>query len=267
MSAMDMFWTAPPVTRTITAAAAVTSVLVYTGILNAGYIVFIPYKIFKLWLPELWRLPTSFLLTSPKLGMLLDPYFLFTYGKALEVGSARFTNPADFLVFIVFVCSVISILAGLWLSSFVFLQPLILALAYLYAQENPEQQMTFYIVTFRVKFLPYCMLLMTLVMDSPTSAMNQATGLVAAHLYDFLTRIWPAFGRGSNPIKTPQVLQRWFDSAPGAPRTTTHGTAFQARPSAGQAQPAARASTGGWTSGFSGNSWGGRGPGHRLGGD
>lgn len=159
------------------------------------------------------------------------------------------------------------LLAGVLLDGFVFLQPLILALAYLYAQENPESQMTFYIVTFRVKFLPYCMLLMTLVMDSPTAAMLQATGLIAAHLYDFLTRVWPTFGGGSSPIRTPQALQQWFDKPGRGPGTTRpHGTAFQSRP--GPAQASANApSTGGWASGFTSNTWGSRGPGRRLGGE
>lgn len=152
-----------------------------------------------------------------------------------------------------------------------FMQPLILALAYIYAQENPESQMTFYFVTFRIKFLPYLMLVMTMVMESPMSAVYQATGLVAAHLYDFLTRVWPTFGGGFNPIFTPAFLTRWFEVAPGTSTTKSYGQAFQARPSAGQAQanPAPNttgaATRGGWTSGFSNNTWGNRGPGHRLG--
>lgn len=149
-----------------------------------------------------------------------------------------------------------------------FLQPLILAFAYLHAQENPEQLMTFYVVTFRLKFLPYCMLLMTMIMASPEAALNQAMGLVAAHMYDFLTRVWPAFGGGANPIRTPEALKSLFALPAGNGTTKSHGTAFQARPSAGQAQGSARPSTGGWTSGFTSNNvWGSRGAGQRLGGD
>lgn len=166
------------------------------------------------------------------------------------------------------VCQSKKLTAGVFLNGMIFLQPLILALAYLYAQENPTARMTFYIVTFQIKYLPYCMLAMTFVMDSPEAAMMQATGLLAAHLYDFLTRIWPAFGGGQNPLSTPQFISKWFATG-GGPGTSTArgaGTAFQARP-AGGSQSAAAPSAGGWTSGFSGNGWGNRGPGRRLGGE
>lgn len=145
---------------------------------------------------------------------------------------------------------------------------LVLALAYTYSQDNPNRKITYFIVTFRIKWLPYVMLLMTFIMQSPESALHQGSGLVAAHLYDFLTRIWPTFGGGSNVIWTPQFVQDWFVAA-GLGRSSTtrpYGTAFSTR------APAASASGGssrGVTSGFSSltSGWGGRGAGRRLGGD
>ena len=53
--------------------------------------------------PELWRLFTSFFLSGPQLGILFDPYFIWQYGSALETGSASFTTPGTFFVFVVFV--------------------------------------------------------------------------------------------------------------------------------------------------------------------
>lgn len=107
MSATDAFWAAPPVTRSITAAAVLLSVTVWSGLLSPYHIVFIRHKLLQLVFPQIWRLVTPFLLTGPKLGILLDPYFLFTYGKALEVGSSRFNQPGDFFTFVAFVCVVI----------------------------------------------------------------------------------------------------------------------------------------------------------------
>ena len=155
--------------------------------------------------------------------------------------------------------------AGAYLDGVVFLPSLTMALAYIYAQENPEAMMTFYIVTFKVKYMPYCMLLMTLIMQSPIAALHQGTGLFAAHLYDFLTRVWPTFGGGSNPIGTPQALQRLFAKDAGGSTTRSFGTAFQSRPSAGQTQAGPTQPSRGWTSGFGSNSWGNNGPGRRLG--
>lgn len=50
---------------------------------------------------------TPFILTGPKLGMILDPYFLYTYGSQLELEASRFTNPGDFFIYIIFVAVII----------------------------------------------------------------------------------------------------------------------------------------------------------------
>lgn len=121
--------------------------------------------------------------------------------------------------------------------------------------------MTFYIITFRVKFLPYSMIAMTMVLKGPDAAFLQGTGLIAAHLYDFLTRVYPAFGGGVNYVSTPRFLTRLFSAGPAGGRAKSHGTAFQARSGSAKAPEPSR----GWTSGFGSNTWGNRGPGHRLG--
>jgi len=110
------------------------------------------------------------------------------------------------------------------------------------------------------------MLAMTFVMAGPTEAIRQATGLLAAHAYDYLTRIWPQFGGGRNYIQTPQIVRQWFARPAESGQTRAYGTAFQGRPAGGApAQNVGRAG-GGWTSGFS-SGWNGRGGGRRLGGD
>ncbi|KAF2004529.1 hypothetical protein P154DRAFT_459229 [Amniculicola lignicola CBS 123094] len=142
--------------------------------------------------------------------------------------------------------------AGFMLQSAIFLQALSLAFAYTYAQDNPTRQVSFFIITFDAKYLPFAMLFLTFIIDGPGSAMTQATGLVAAHLFDFLTRIWPTFGGGRNYIFTPMVVKRWFGARPGAAQARGYGTAFQGR--GNEADNATRAP------GFNQ-----RGPGRRLG--
>ena len=103
------------------------------------------------------------------------------------------------------------------------------------------------------------MLLMTLVMAGPGAVMQQATGIVAAHLYDFLTRLWPTFGGGRNYIITPAIVKRWFGADRPNIQARGYGTAFrQATPAPGR----------GTSSGFGfSTAWGTRGQGRRLGGD
>ena len=160
----------------------------------------------------------------------------------------------------------------------VLLNPLTLALAYTYAQENPNMQLNYFIITFSAKWLPYAMLAMTLVMASPGAALVQSTGLLAAHAYDFLAIYWPQYGGGRRLISTPDFVTRVFaplaGGAGGARRGA--GTAFNTRPggSVGGASTSAQnvpqrpaGSGGGWASGISGGAWGERGPGRRLGGE
>ena len=92
----------------------------------------------------------------------------------------------------------------------VFTSALVLALAYTSTQDDRGQQAQFFIVTIPAPWIPYTMLLITLVTAGPNATMVQATGIVAAHLHDFLTRLWPMFGGGRNLLPTPAIFKRWF---------------------------------------------------------
>ena len=95
--------------RTITAAAVLISIPGYVlGVPDLVSMAFIPPYIFTLrMVPQIWRLVTNFFITGPKLGMILDPYFLFTYCSSLETTAARFSQPGDFFMYLVFCCIII----------------------------------------------------------------------------------------------------------------------------------------------------------------
>ena len=119
--------------------------------------------------------------------------------------------------------------AGYLQNGVLLLQPLVLALAYTFSQDNPDTNITIFVITFAAKYLPYALLLMTLVMAGPGAAKLQVTGLFAAHLYDFLTRIWPTFGGGSNWLQTPLFVKRWFTPEGTRVQERGYGTAVHAR--------------------------------------
>jgi len=252
---MDVFWTLPPVSRTIAAAAVVVSALGYARILDLYQFIYLPKYVFTVSaVPQIWRIVTAFFITKPKFGIIMDPYFVYMYGSGLERESARFSQPGDFFVYTVFVGSLIVALAGHILGGVTFLAALSLAYAYTYAQDNPTRQVTLFIITFDAKFLPFALLFMTLILDGPDQAMTQATGLLAAHLFDFLTRIWPTFGGGTNFIVTPMFVRRWFGDVPGVQQARSYGFAQRG----GGAAAAEPGSSGRST----GSQWG---PGRRLG--
>ncbi|KAL8906347.1 MAG: hypothetical protein Q9171_006309 [Xanthocarpia ochracea] len=137
---------------------------------------------------------------------------------------------------------------------------MILALAYTYSQDNRRRKVNFFIIQLEAKWLPWAMLLATMVLAGPSATMYQGTGILAAHLYDFLTRLYPNFGGGRNYIRTPMFITRRFG---GADQRTQHkgfGTAYTP-----QTQQAARPASG-FSSAFS-SPWSSRGQGRRLGGD
>jgi hypothetical protein len=71
------------------------------------YVFFRPFVFTtKIW-PQLWRIFTAFLITKPKFAILLDPYFCYQYGSAIERESPRFSQPGDFFTYTAFVASVI----------------------------------------------------------------------------------------------------------------------------------------------------------------
>jgi Derlin-2/3 len=135
-----------------------------------------------------------------------------------------------------------------------------LAFIYTYAQDNRGKKAHFILFQIPVELLPWAMLTLTLITGGLQPALQQATGVFAAHLYDFLTRLYPTFQGGRNYIQTPAAVKRFFGANQSAYINRGYGSGF--RPAQNIRQQQGR----GWTSGFS-SSWNGRGAGRRLGGD
>ncbi|CAK7223980.1 hypothetical protein SCUCBS95973_005363 [Sporothrix curviconia] len=262
---MDSYWQLPPLSRTMATAVFVSSACVYSGLISGGWFFFHPAYIFKL-IPEVWRIPLSFMITMPKLSILLDPYFLFSYLSQMEVGNPRFPRREDMVWYLIFVSSAIIIidqLVGYRFGSY--LQALILALAYTCTQDQRGAKANFFFVTIPAQLVPYSMMLVSLIAVGPHYAILQLIGLVAAHLYDFLTRLWPEFGGGYNLAPTPGFLSRIVATPFQRVEHRGFGTAFR---SAGSGTTGSSgSSTGTGSGGPLPDAWKTRGKGNRLGGD
>ncbi|KAK5077159.1 hypothetical protein LTS08_006151 [Lithohypha guttulata] len=260
---MDKFWSAPPVSRTLVAAIAVESLLVHGGLVNGYLALFHLPSLLKFPFPQIWRLITPFLLVGSGFNALWDLYMFWTYVTQLELNSPRFAQPGDFATYVAFIAATILAVAGLLLKSYIFTNALLLAFVYTYAQDNRGRKVHFIFFQIPAELLPWAMLGMSLVMGGTNAALQQGAGLVAAHLYDFLTRLYPTFQGGRNYIQTPTFVRDYFASARPATTQRAYGTSFRPQPAAQQIPSTGRS----WTSGFSSGAWSGRGAGHRLGGD
>ncbi|KAI0139376.1 Der1-like family protein [Hypoxylon sp. NC0597] len=284
---VSVYMNTPPIARTVATAVFLCSVGVYTGMLSAAPFIFHYSFLFK-WPPALYRLVTSFLLTGPNLGVLFDTYFIFTYLSQLETSNSKFQRKEDLIWYLMFVTAVIVWICstamtvpgneedhpctaagpsfaylkgpvrsvGMPLNAFftegyLLLQALLIALCYTATQDQRGTNAHFYVITIPAQLMPWCLLLVQLLFPGGWVNMKVGlTGIVAAHLHDFLTRIYPEFGNGRNLIPTPGFIS-WIMSTPRV-QNTVYGQSVQPTSNGGRSGPLP-------------DSWRSKGPGRRLG--
>ncbi|KAI1747358.1 Der1-like family protein [Xylaria castorea] len=245
-----LYFSTPPVARTVATVVFLASVAVYTGMLSIhGF--FFHYSMLLKFPPAIHRFATSFLITSKDLGVLFDTYFVYTYLSQIERNNAKFAKKEDLLWYLMFVGGVIILVNQLLTGAVLYLHALLIAICYTATQDQRGMQAHFYVVTVPAQLMPWCMLLAQLLFSGWGSFMLGLTGIFAAHLHDFLTRIYPEFGRGANLIPTPSFLS-WVIRNPRV-RNTGFGTSY--------APPIDNSGRGGPLP----DSWRAKGPGRRLG--
>ncbi|KAB5575670.1 Der1-like family-domain-containing protein [Coniochaeta sp. 2T2.1] len=227
------------------------------GLVSFRWFYFAPSALFQI-PPGIWRPFTNFFITQPKIGLLLDPYFTYQYMRQLEVGNLRFPRKEDVLWYLLTVGTMIIGLNVYFTSDAFFLQGLISAMCYTAMQDKRGEKSNFFFFTVPAQAVPLCMILASVLMN-PAIVPLQITGLVAAHAYDFLTRIYPEFGGGRNLLPTPAFLSYFVETPRFMQRA--YGTAI--RPQA-PGQPSTGRSTG-MAGSVLPDSWRSRGTGHRLG--
>lgn len=257
----EQYWRLPPISRTLATWMFVSSVGLYFGFIpsqwlgwHASYILRFP--------PQIWRLVTGFLITGPQLGLLFDTYFFYKAASDLETGHPRLRRKEDFIWYLICVCSFIAIL-----DYFVAIMPffaltrgLIVALTYTASQQQQGLQVNYMFVPLPAPLMPYAMIGVSLLFPGGIQDFFLGLyGLVAAHLYEFLTRIYPQLGGGRNILKTPKFMTSLV--------RVVEGRVIQAisRPGAPAASDFAGGRSTGVESGPLPDAWRTRGSGHRLG--
>ncbi|ATY62974.1 Der1-like protein [Cordyceps militaris] len=289
----EQYWRLPPISRTLATWMFVSSVGLYFGFIpsqwlgwHASYILRFP--------PQIWRLVTGFLITGPQLGLLFDTYFFYKAASDLETGHPRLRRKEDFIWYLICVCSFIARFVSTavtvpeyeedhpctslrsiirkqdwWgiLDYFVAIMPffaltrgLIVALTYTASQQQQGLQVNYMFVPLPAPLMPYAMIGVSLLFPGGIQDFFLGLyGLVAAHLYEFLTRIYPQLGGGPNILKTPKFMTSLVRAV--------EGRIIQAisRPGAPAASDFAGGRSTGVESGPLPDAWRTRGSGHRLG--
>lgn len=136
-----------------------------------------------------------------------------------------------------------------------------MALVWTFAQDKRGTRVRFFVIDIPVIYLPAAMLCITMVRGGWPSMLLECTGILGAHLYDFITRLYPTFGGGRrNLIFTPLFVQRFFWKHTPNAGYRGYGTAYHAPQPSASSAPQSR------TSGTdAGEAWGSWGSGRRLG--
>ncbi|CAJ1937080.1 unnamed protein product [Sphenostylis stenocarpa] len=123
------------------------------------------------------------------------------YGVQLEQGPFD-RRTADFLWMMIFGSSALLVLSAIpFLWSPFLAVPLVFMLLYVWSREFPNAQINIYgLVALKAFYLPWAMLALDVIFGSPL--IPDLLGIIAGHLYYFLTVLHPLAG-GKNILKTP----------------------------------------------------------------
>lgn len=161
--------------------------------------------------------------------------------------------------------------SGFLLNSLVLTSAFHLALSYTFAIENRGKRITFIVIPMPAQYFPWARLAFTFVMGGWPAGLSDATGIAAAHAYEFLTEIYPRYQGGKNWIQTPTWVRNAFgDNKPqsrSGPSSVTRGYGTAYRPATGGVRDGGgggSSSSSAWSSAL-GGAWGNRGPGRVLG--
>lgn len=144
---------------------------------------------------------------------------------------------------------------------FALTKALIVALTYTATQQQQGLQVNLMFIPMPAPLTPYAMIGFSLLMGGVDDVFLGIYGLVAAHLYEFLSRIYPQLGGGPNLVKTPKFMTRLVRAVEARLQAVSRAGAAGV---AGASDYASGSSTGA-ESGPLPDAWKTRGAGRRLG--
>ncbi|KAK7059766.1 Derlin [Favolaschia claudopus] len=195
----------PPVTRVICISLLGVSLPVMAGIVSGYKVIYSYSQTFERL--QIWRLYTSFFLGSSGINFIFDMVMLYRTMDQLESGPyAR--RSAD-LAWQLFVACLGIVVTSIPVQSMVFFRPFLLCIAYVGSALAPPGAMTSImgLIQLPIKYLPYIMLGMDLLLFGPGAVATSLPGAVVGHLWWW--GVWGPEAGGAGGI-----LQQWS----GAPQ-------------------------------------------------
>ncbi|KAM5557022.1 derlin-1.1-like [Rosa sericea] len=223
----------PPVSKTFGVACLMTTTAFTLQLVSAQSIYLDYGLVFKHF--QVWRLFTNFFFLGPfSLPFAMEIYIIAKYGVSLERGpfDKRTADYVWMLIFGAMSLLVMSVVPFLW-SPFMGTS-VVFMIVYVWSREFPNARISVYgLVSLKGFYLPYVMLAFNVLVGNPLKP--DMLGIVAGHLYYFLTVLHPLAG-GKFVLKTPlwvhRVVAYWGEGTQvNAPVQSSPyaGVAFQGR--------------------------------------
>ncbi|XP_043721847.1 derlin-1 isoform X2 [Telopea speciosissima] len=199
-SPAEFYNSLPPITKAYGTLCLLATTAYQIGLYNPVYFA-LDYRLVFLRF-QVWRLFTNFFfLGNFSINFGIRLLMIIRYGVQLENGPFE-RRTADFLWMMVFGGLSLLVLTAIPLLRSYFLGvSLVFMLLYVWSREFPNAQINIYgLVTLKAFYLPWTMLALDVIFGSPLAP--DLLGIIAGHLYYFLTVLHPLAG-GKNILKTP----------------------------------------------------------------
>ncbi|GKV10000.1 hypothetical protein SLEP1_g21428 [Rubroshorea leprosula] len=204
-SPVEYYKSLPPITKCYVTTCVVATAAFHLGLYHPGLIALVYELVFSEF--QVWRLVTNFFFLgkfSMNFGIRL--LMIARYGVQLEQGPFQ-KRTADFLWMMIFGALSLLALSALPIFRSPFLGiSLVFMLLYVWSRESPHAQVNIYgLVALKAFYLPWAMLALDVIFGSPI--VPDLLGIVAGHLYYFLTVLHPLAG-GRNILTTPKWVHK-----------------------------------------------------------
>ncbi|GLU20887.1 hypothetical protein SLE2022_370640 [Rubroshorea leprosula] len=206
----EFYRSLPPVSKFYGVACLMTTSALYLGLYNLKNIALFYEDVFKHF--QVWRLITNFFFLGPfSVPFAVRLILIAKYGVSLERGPFD-KRTADYIWMFIFgalsllvMCAIPMLWSPFNGGSIVYM------ILYVWGRELPNARVTFYnLVTLKGFYLPWTMLVLDLLFGIPLK--TGIRGIIAGHLYYFLTVLHPLSG-GKFMLKTPlwvhKLVARW----------------------------------------------------------
>ncbi|WVQ98287.1 hypothetical protein IAU59_005410 [Kwoniella sp. CBS 9459] len=214
----------PPVTRTLLLGTGLITVPCLLRLISPASVAIIWPMVTKRY--EIWRIVTSFFYGGAGFPLLYDVFLIYRNSSSME-RDLYLNDTAEYAWLHIMLAAFILLFNTLIGLPFLF-RPLLHAQTYVWCRANPTVKVSIFgLLTIPTSLYPPALIVLDLLTGGPTKALGGITGVLAGHLWWFISTYLPLYApthlRRPNPLGTPLRFRSLF-----APSATTNSSGVRA---------------------------------------